>query len=435
MFRPLNPDKVYVTEDVFDDARAAARVERMVSAMAEVVPERISYAELSEIAPARWGTVPKWGANPNPRDPDLVLTMGKFWDEKRKADFRKQYPGLRVRDLYSFMTTTWRRDGEVDWREARRGCVCQSARQLHTINGCPFRCAYCWFGGVNRIMVNIEEYVEHLDDICALDPAQRLYKWDNQTDITAFEPEYDASRPFIEFFADKPGKYLEIYVGKSSNTANLLDLDHKGKTILQWSVGARTQSEAFEPETAAWDERIEAAHACQEAGYTVRYRFSPIIPVKRWKEENAELIARIFERTTPDVISLCPLGWMDVNEARRVLDFDRLDPDFVAAMEGAAPFLAARGFTGGGGRPIPHDARAYMLKTLIDQIRGHSTTIPIALCLETIEMWALFQRELGMPMDPEKPSDYFCNCGSMCTPEHPLQSGVTPGKSWFAPQE
>jgi len=57
------------------------------------------------------------------------------------------------------------------------------------------------------------------------------------------------------------------------------------------------------------------------------------------------------------------------------------------------------------------------------------------LCLETIEMWALFQRELGMPMDPEKPSDYFCNCGSMCTPEHPLQSGVTPGKSWFAPQE
>ena len=39
------------------------------------------------------------------------------------------------------------------------------------------------------------------------------------------------------------------------------------------------------------------------------------------------------------------------------------------AMDSAAPFLEARGFGGGGGRPIPHDARAYMFKFLIDEIR------------------------------------------------------------------
>ena len=434
MFRALEPEKIYVTEDVFEDPRAVARMERLASAMEGAAPERVSYAQLNEVAPSRWSNIPKWGANPAPRDPDIVMTTGKFWPEERKAAFRKRYPNLHVRDLWGCLTTTWRRDGDVSWRRERHGCVCQSARQLHTINGCPFRCAYCWFGGLNRILVNIEEYVEHLDEICALDPAQRLYKWDNQTDVTAFEPECDASRLFVEYFANKPGKYLEIYVGKSDNIDSLLGLDHGGKTILQWSVGARTQTALFEPETATWEERIEAARACQQAGYTVRYRFSPIIPVQGWEEENAELISRLFERTQPDVISLCPLGWMDVDDARASLDFDRLDPRFVASMEAAAPFLAARGFTGGGGRPIPHDARAYMLKTLIDEIRAHHTTIPIALCLETIEMWALFQRELGMPMDPDKPSAYYCNCGPMCTAEHPVSRGVTPGESWFPAQ-
>ena len=107
-----------------------------------------------------------------------------------------------------------------------------------------------------------------------------------------------------------------------------------------------------------------------------------------------------------------------------------LDPDYVAAMETAAPFLEFRGFTSGGGRPIPHDARAKVFKVLIDEIRKHDKTIPIALCLETVEMWALFERELGVKVDPTRKSSYFCNCGPMCTPDCAVKS-VTPGLSWF----
>jgi len=108
-------------------------------------------------------------------------------------------------------------------------------------------------------------------------------------------------------------------------------------------------------------------------------------------------------------------------------DFDLLDPEFAAVMEADAPFIEKRGFTSGGGRPIPHDARAYIFKVVIDEIRKHSKTIPISLCLETIEMWALFQRELGMPMNPGNKSAYYCNCGPLCTPENPYSQGVTPG--------
>ena len=431
MFRSLRPEKVYVTEDVLDDPRATARVERLMSAIVDTAAECVSYKELNAIAGQRWKAIKRWGENPEPRDPDLVMSMGKYWPDAEKSEFRTRFPHLSVRDLWGFQTDIWRPDGELDWRQARRGCICQSAWQLHSIMGCPFRCSYCGLGGLNRILVNLEEYVEHLDDVFAREPFQRLYKWDNQTDVSCFEPEYGASKLLVEYFAGKPGKYLEIYTGKSDNIDDLLSLDHQGKTIIQWSVSARTQSTVLEPETARWDQRVEAARRCQQAGYTVRFRFSPIIPVRNWQEENAELIDLIFARTKPDVISLCPFGWMSVESARAALDFSLLDPQFVAAMESAAPFLKARGFSSGGGHPIPHDARAYMIKFLIDRIRSHSRTIPISLCLETVEMWALFARELGMPVSPDKKSTYYCTCGPLCTPENPYSKGVTPGESWF----
>jgi spore photoproduct lyase len=434
MFKTLRPEKVYVTEDVFADARAVACVERLLSRVEGAVAERISYAELNEIAPQRWGNVPRWGAMVNPRDPDLVLTTAKFLPDDEARRFRERYPNLGIRDLGGFMTHIWRGDGEPDWRRKCRGCVCQSAWQLHSVYGCPFRCAYCNLGGVNRLFVNMETYVQHLDEICAKAPNQRLYKWDNITDVSCFEPEWGASRLLVEYFANKPDKYLEIYTGKSDNIDDLLALDHRGKTIIQWSLSARTQSAEIEKETAPWDQRIEAARKCQEAGYTVRYRFSPILPVRNWRAENAEVIERLFARTKPDVITLCAFGWMSIEEAKSCLDFGLLDPQFVAAMESAAPFLAARGFSGGGGQPIPHDARAYMFKFLIDKIRQHSPTLPISLCLETVEMWALFAAELGMPMNPEKDATYYCNCGPMCTPDNRYAKGVTPGPSWFAPQ-
>jgi len=439
MYRELRPEKVYVTEDVYGDDRAVACVERLMTAIDGVEAERVSYGELNELAPARWGDyvghTTRWGTVQAPRDPDIVMTMGKFWPEEEQRKFRERYPSLGMRDLWGFATTTWRQDGEIDWRYEQKGCICHSAWQLHSAYGCPFRCHYCWFGGLNRIFVNMEEYVGRLDEICELGPFQRIYKWDNQTDVTCFEPEWGASRLLVEYFAAKPDKYLEIYAGKSDNIDNLLSLDHKGKTIIQWSAAPRTQSTVLEPETAPWDRRVEAARKCHEAGYITRYRFSPMIPVKNWREEYAELIDLIFARSNPDVISLCAFGWMDVETARACVDFTLLDPQYVAAMEAEAPFIKARGFTSGGGRPIPHDARAYMFKFVIDEIRKHSKTIPVSLCLETVEMWALFERELGMPMDPDRKSTYYCNCGPLCTPENPYSKGVTPGRSWFGSAE
>jgi spore photoproduct lyase len=410
----LRPEKVYVTGEVYERPECVARLERMLACIeCEAVETVREDAALDELSAERgWTRIPKWGTITERRDPDIVFTTAKFHGEEQQQERRERYPNLRARDLLGYHTCWFRPDGEPEWRRAKKGIVCQSAYQLHSIMGCPFRCHYCGLGGMIRILLNMEEYCEHLDEWLALWPEQRLYKWDNQTDVLCFEPEYGASELLVGYFAQREHQYLEIYAGKSDNVDFLLDLDHQGHTILQWSIAARTQTEVFEDKTASMEARIEAARKCQQAGYLVRFRFSPIIPVKNWREENAELIRLIFARTKPDVISLCAFGWMDVDDARACLDFSLLDHEYVAAMEAAAPFVRERGYTIGGGRPMPHDARAVMFDFLIDTIRSVSPDTVVALCLETEEMWRAFEGRLGMT-----PEHYVCNCGPMCTPE------------------
>jgi len=273
-------------------------------------------------------------------------------------------------------------------------------------------------------IVNIEDYLPHFPAWFARAPQQRLWKWDNATDINCFEPEYDASRVFVEFFAQQPDRFLEIYAGKSDNVDYLLDLDHRGKTILQWSIAARTQSTVIEEKTATWEERVEAARACQEAGYIVRFRFSPIIPVHNWREENTELIERIFARTQPDVISLCPFGWMNGTEFERRVPFELLDPDYASVIRAAEPFLTARGYSAGNAQPIPHDARLVLLDHLIGDIQRLSPRTTIALCLETPEMWARLGPKIG-----QRPGEYVCNCGPTSTPGDALYEATCRGAS------
>jgi len=104
MFRKLAPEKVYVTEDVYEDPRAAACVERLMTAIEGAQAERVSYERLNEITPQRWKGIKRWGAVTNPRDPDLVMTTAKFWPDDKKKEFSARYPNLGTRDMWGYTT-------------------------------------------------------------------------------------------------------------------------------------------------------------------------------------------------------------------------------------------------------------------------------------------------------------------------------------------
>ena len=409
---------VYVTERVQADPRSVARMERMMKHITAGEVRRVTDAELNDIV-ARDDLLPPGRAGQTVDDNQRVIVFNAFgwYSDQEVIERRQRYPHLGADMLLGQREWTFR-DRQA-MRERYRG-VCQSAHELHCAYGCFHGCAYCHIRCVVTIMLNLEEYVEHLDAFIQTVPWLKLFKYDNQTDQICFEPEYGASRIMVTYFARQPDRYLLLYT-KSDNVDHLLDLPHEGHTIISWSMSCDRVSREVERNTPDIQQRIDAAERCQNAGYTVRARFSPIVPVADWREQYAESIRRYLARIRPDVITLDVLGWMRAQTMVECLDVQGFDPAYRAYVED----LVRRGdpergkpYCPHGKQFFSHELRSEIYRFFIDEIRRHNPNQRIALCMETPEMWDAYGGELGMT-----PADYVCCCGPTSVPGHPLLGG------------
>ncbi|MCP6756883.1 hypothetical protein NL533_35175, partial [Klebsiella pneumoniae] len=60
-----------------------------------------------------------------------------------------------------------------------------------------------------------------------------------------------------------------------------------------------------------FERRLEAAYKVQQAGYPVRIRIDPVVPFDGWQSAYADTVARIFQKITPDRITLGTLRFED----------------------------------------------------------------------------------------------------------------------------
>lgn len=275
-------------------------------------------------------------------------------------------------------------------------------------------------------MLNLEDFVARLEEYLQGKPPagsqpaggswhQTLWQYDNWTDTVCFEPEYGGAKLLVEYFARQPGKYLELYVGKSDNVDFLLSLDHRGHTIPCWSVSGPTQSARIERGAAPMARRIEAARKCQQAGYRVRFRFSPIIPVKNWETENREMIERVFAETRPDLITFEPLRFLDFAAIQECLDVSLLAPEFLEVMK------STQGQPHCQGGEIPDDYRKKISRFIIDEVERLSPGTPYAYCRESRDLWDSFAPDFSRR--GQSPDHYVCNCGPTSAPGNPLLGG------------
>lgn len=205
---------------------------------------------------------------------------------------------------------------------------------------------------------------------------------------------------------------------KSDNVDHLLklDQDRRRRTLISWTISCETVSNLIEKNAPPMNARIEAAERCQEAGYRVRVRFSPIVPIRNWREENRVMIERCFAYLRPDLVTMNVLGWRNVATMKRALDFSLLDPHYqnlYGEIDRTQPNSCSHPNT------LPHDARAEIHRFFIDEIHRVSPSTRISLCAETRKMWDLFEDTLGM-----SPKNFVCNCGPTSVPGNPLLSPV-----------
>lgn len=416
---PLDVGKMLIVEGVDADPRAVERADRMRQALNPGEVERVDDARLCEIIENEVR-----GRRHGMRaeiEPIVVLNMGRFDDPEPVRQKRlRTHPTLNrgTYPLSGYDAFYWRRSGSPKHRRDT-GMVCQPAWQLHTVWGCHYRCAYCSLGHYVTLMVNLEEFVEQLPGLIdTYAPRQTLFQYDNGTDIVAFEPEYGASKLLTDFFAQREGQFLELYVGKSSTVDFLLDLDHRGHTVCCWSLAGRTQSTQFEYRSAPMEERIEASRKCQQAGYHVRHRFSPIIPVRGWREEMREMIEMLFDRVEPDVITFETLRYMDVNAIERDFDVDLLDPELLEVMRADEREEIPNGCE------IPDEFRHEIYRFVADELRRVSPQTPWAFCREQRSTWEAFEDELAR--HDQQPDWYVCNCAPYSAPGNRLLHTTSP---------
>ena len=112
---------------------------------------------------------------------------------------------------------------------------------------------------------------------------------------------------------------------KSNNIDHLLELKNRERCLYYATLASDRAAREFEPGAPSLDQRIQALRRCQDAGYTVRAGFSPIIPIREWREDATVAIEKLFAKVTPDTVRLWVLSMTPVPQFDGALGFARMD--------------------------------------------------------------------------------------------------------------
>ena len=406
----LSPPAVYVLDRALEDTRSAGRVERMLNALGLDLASvtRVADSDIPEIIrDNHWEDARRrQGLLGEHAEPALVFATLRTEGAPDAAEMLKQCPAGTSSWLVSNLLGHGGRAVAREGVSSGRG-VCRARVQFDTIYGCPHGCKYCAGGKVAIIFTNLEEFIEQqVIPTAEQEPWQKVFMYNScLTDTPCFEPEYGLSKLLVDYYATTRDQHYLIHT-KSADVDFLCELDHQGHTIVLWSLTCETAARFIEPGTASPEERIEAARKCQEAGYPIRFKIKPIVPVKGWRDEYRRVIDMLFERTKPDNVGLFMLAWMGVEELKSCIDVSLLDPVYVKALEESAESM--KGVTAG---PFPNWVRAEIYGFLFDEIRKHDKDVPVFLCTESPEMWREFAPRLGVD-----PNNYVCGCGPQSAP-------------------
>ncbi|MBN1946250.1 MAG: hypothetical protein JW797_11280 [Bradymonadales bacterium] len=187
---------------------------------------------------------------------------------------------------------------------------------LHVINqtsNCPFNCSYCFLqiyvnNPVTTVHADVEEMIDQVERLLATQP-ERLFRvtTGDLGDSLALDEISLVNRDLVERFARTSNGLLELKT-KSHRVEPLLDLDHRGRTVVSWSMNTPEMIAAEEHRCASLEERLEAARRVVEAGYLVAFHFDPMIVHDSWQEGYPAVARRIFETVPAGRVAWVSLG-------------------------------------------------------------------------------------------------------------------------------
>ena len=257
--------------------------------------------------------------------------------------------------------------------------VCPHFVELKWAYGCPFDCAWCYLRGTFRFIPggipppvvkpydktqrHVERFLEEVEEPEIL----------NSGEIGDSLMHENAEVPFSKFIIplfEKQARHKVLFVTKSHNVKNLLEIEPHDQAIISFSLNAIPVAERWERAPGVL-RRIEAAKKVYDAGYEVRLRIDPMVPVENWEEHYLRLLEIIFENLRPERITLGSLRGLPSTISQCT------DKSWIRYLKEPSNW----------GKKIDFGIRYDMYSTLIQELRTTYQFEKVSLCKETIQIW------------------------------------------------
>lgn len=262
--------------------------------------------------------------------------------------------------------------------------VCCNYFVVSTSSNCHMECSYCYLQTHLNfpqmvVYANHGDLLDELDEAFRSNPRARFRVGTGElADSLALDPLTRYSVPLVEFFADVPNAVLELKT-KSNCVENLLDLDHRQRTVVSWSVNPDAIQRTEEHKTATLDQRLAAAEKCSSAGYPVAFHFDPILHYPGWENDYRGLVEEVFTRFTSDSIAWVSLGALRMTPRLKGLIRDRFPSSRLPLGELVA--------TGDGKLRYFKPLRVDLLGQMRAWIREAAPGVRIYACMEDTGVW------------------------------------------------
>jgi spore photoproduct lyase len=262
--------------------------------------------------------------------------------------------------------------------------ICCGYYVINAVTNCPMDCSYCVLQGyLNNpfltVYTNWDELLQEIESFLSGHPQflPRLGTGE-LSDSLALDSIFLLSPVLIPFFAERNNAILELKT-KSAEVDKLLHLDHRGKTVISWSLNPSQMIEEEERRTASLEERIDAAKKCQTMGYPIGFHFDPIIHYVGWEKGYQETIFSLFNRIDPKRVAWISLGGFRYPPQLKGIAMERFPKTGV--------FLGEL-FPGKDAKfRYLKEIRVEMYQKMVEWLRAVDPNLFIYLCMESKEVW------------------------------------------------
>ena len=257
--------------------------------------------------------------------------------------------------------------------------VCPHFYELKWANGCNFNCSWCYLNGTYRFLKrgkrpylkNIDKILDHLDYFLKnVNSKAFLLNSGELSDSLLFENDgAPLSKRIIPRFLSQNHHKLLILT-KSDKVEKLLQTNAQNHVICSFSLNSFKVAEKWEKAPRVID-RIKAAKKLYDAGYVLRIRIDPMVPIENWKKEYTLLIDTIFKNFEPERITMGSLRGLQstINNSK-----DKSWTKYLSE-------------TSNWGKKVDIGHRLAMYSTIINYLKTKYNYNEIALCKETIDVW------------------------------------------------